>query len=153
MNIIPQIAQAMQTVLTTVADISGHVTGFIKRKRKFSGSNFVQTLVFGWLANPDASLDELSQTAASLGLDISPQGLDQRFTKEASECLKLTLESAVATVIADHPVAIPILQQFNGVYIQDSSVVVLPDSLSEVFKGCGGSTTKNTQSSVKLRCA
>lgn len=27
MNIIPQIASAMQTVLTTVADISGHLNG------------------------------------------------------------------------------------------------------------------------------
>lgn len=107
----------------------------------------MQTLVFGWLANPDASLDELTQneltqTAASLGIEISPQGLDQRFTKEASESLKLTLESSVGTLIANNPVAIPLLQRFNGVYLQDSSVVILPDSLSQIFKGCGGSTTK-----------
>lgn len=151
MNIIPKIASAMQTVLTTVADMSGDLTGFIKRKRTLSGSSFVQTLVFGWLANPDASIDELTQTAASVGIDISPQGLDRRFTEEAAECLKQTLEAAVGTLICDNPVAIPILQRFNGVYIQDSSVVVLPDQLSEIWAGCGGSTTKNTQASVKLQ--
>jgi len=141
----------MQSVLTTTADDTGRLTGFVKRERKVSGSSFIQTLVFGWLANPSASLEELTQTAASLGLEISPQGLDQRFTKEASECLKQTLEAAVGTLIADHPVSIPILQRFNGVYIQDSSVVVLPDELSLIWLGCGGSSEKNTQASVKLQ--
>lgn len=151
MSIIPRIADAMQTVLTTTADIVACATGFIQRQRKLSGSTFVQTLVFGWLANPDASLDELTQTAASLGVDISPQALDQRFTIQASEFLKQTLENAVATLIAAEPVAIPILQRFNGVYIQDSSVVVLPDELSEIWQGLGGNSPKNTSSSVKLQ--
>jgi hypothetical protein len=151
MNIIPQIADAMQTVLTTTADYAGRSTGFIKRERKLSGSSFVQTLVFGWLAKPDASIEELTQTAASVGIEISPQGLDYRFTKEASECLFETLEAAAGALICDNPVAIPILQRFNGVYIQDSSVVVLPDEFKNIWQGCGGSSEKNTQSSVKLQ--
>ena len=151
MSIIPRIADAMQTVLTTIADVVACETGFIQRQRKLSGSTFVQTLVFGWLANPDASLDELTQTAAGLGIDISPQALDQRFTIQASEFLKQTLENAVATLIAAEPVAIPILQRFNGVHIQDSSVITLPDELAEIWQGCGGSTPKNTSASVKLQ--
>ena len=107
--------------------------------------------MFGWLANPNASLEELTRTATSLGIDISPQALDQRFTYEASECLRQILDEAVGTLIAADPVAIPVLQRFNGVYIQDSSVVVLPDELSEIWPGCGGSTPKNTSASVKLQ--
>jgi hypothetical protein len=122
MNIIPQIAEAMQIVLTTAADIFGRLTGFVKRERKLTGSGFVQTVVFGWLGKPDASLEELTQTATSIGIEISPQGLDKRFNYEASECLKQTLDKAVGTLICDTPVAIPILQRFNGVYIQDSSI-------------------------------
>jgi len=38
MNIIPQVALAMQTVLTTTADYAGRLTGFVKRERKLSGS-------------------------------------------------------------------------------------------------------------------
>jgi hypothetical protein len=151
MNIIPQIAEAMQIVLTTAADIFGRLTGFVKRERKLTGSGFVQTVVFGWLGKPDASLEELTQTATSIGIEISPQGLDKRFNYEASECLKQTLDKAVGTLICDTPVAIPILQRFNGVYIQDSSIVVLPDELSDIFQGCGGSSEKNTQASVKLQ--
>lgn len=150
MDILSRVAEGMQEVLTEAADIIGRETGFIKRLRKLSGSSFVQTLVFGWLSNPDATLEELCQTAASLGIEISPQALNNRFTPEASDCLQMVLESAVSQVISDEPVAIPLLQRFNGVHIQDSSTVVLPDELAVIWTGCGGSTSQNTSSSLKL---
>ena len=59
MTIIPRIAGAMQHVLATVGDTIARGTGFVKRKRKLSGAKFVQTLVFTWLAKPNASLEEL----------------------------------------------------------------------------------------------
>ena len=151
MKIISQVAQGMQAVLTYAADIIALKTGFIQRLRKLTGSGFLQTLVFGWLSNPKATLEELTQTAAALGIEITPQGLDYRFNYEASECLKQTLESAAGALIVDNPVAIPILRRFNSVYIQDSSIVVLPDYLSNIWQGCGGSSEKNTQASVKLQ--
>lgn len=150
MNIIPRIAKAMQCVLTTNADETALEIGVVKRQREFTGSNFAQTLVFGWLENPDASLGELAQTAISLGAKVSPQGLEQRFTQEASDFLKKLLEDAVSHLVCAVPVSIPILKRFNGVYIQDSSVIVLPDELSCVWQGCGGRVTKNTRASVKL---
>ena len=57
MDILSRIADAMQGVLTETADIIASETGFVKRHRKVTGSKFVQTLVFGWLDNPDATLD------------------------------------------------------------------------------------------------
>ena len=92
MTIIPRIAGAMQHVLATVGDTIARGTGFVKRKRKLSGAKFVQTLVFTWLAKPNASLEELTQTAASLGVRITPQALEQRFTPQAAELLKQVLE-------------------------------------------------------------
>ncbi len=165
MSILTQVAKAMQVVLTKTADIIGHETGFIQRQRKFSGSSFIQTLVFGWLDEPEATLEELCQTAAVLDIQISSPGLNKRFTPQASDCLGKVLEEAVSTVIASDPVAIPVLQRFNGVHIQDSSVVTLPDELAVIWSGCGGSavllmlrrqslprsTTKNTSSSLKMQ--
>lgn len=151
MNIISKVANVMQAVLTYTADAIARKTGFIKRLRKLTGSGFVQTLVFGWLSNPTATLEELTQTAASLGISITPQGLDKRFTQKAANFIKKVLESAVATVIAQKPVAIPVLQRFNGVYIQDSSTITLPDVLAVIYQGCGGSTAKNTSSSIKTQ--
>jgi hypothetical protein len=151
MDMLSRVAEAMQTILTVVADQMAVTSGFIKRLRKLSGCLFVQTLVFGWLSNPEATLDELSQTAATLGLEITPQGLDKRFTPEASECLKQVLEASVETVITVDSQSLPILQRFNGVYLQDSSTITLPDELSALWLGCGGSSSDNTQSSVKIQ--
>lgn len=131
MNILSQIAQAMQTVLTTIASSTARETGFIKRQRKLSGANFVQTLVFGWMSNPSATLEELTQTAVA-------QGLDLRFTPEASNFLESILEKAVDTLISAENATVDILQRFNGVYLLDSTVIRLPDSLEEVWQGCQG---------------
>jgi len=63
MEIVSQVALAMQTVLTETANQVAQETGLIKRQRKFTGASFAQTVVFGWLSNPDATLEELAQTA------------------------------------------------------------------------------------------
>ncbi len=141
MATVAQVAGAMQTVLTSVADRAARTTGFVQRTSKLTGALFSQTLVFGWLADPDATLEELTQTAATLGVVISPQGLDQRFTRQAADCLKQILDAAVETVIRAQSVAVPILQRFNGVFVQDSSIISLPAALAEVWQGSGGSAS------------
>jgi hypothetical protein len=156
MDILSKVTDEMQGVLTQSADDKAIETGFVKRKRKITGSKFIQTLVFGWLDNPDATLEELTQTGFKVGLDISPQGLDKRFTKESSEFLYNVLEETLKVTINTEPVAIPVLQRFKGVYLQDrstlqdTSTVVLPDEFSGIWEGCGVSSPENTSSSVKL---
>ena len=68
---IAQVAQVMQTVLTTTARAEGQRSGFVQRAGKLDGASWTQTLVFGWLANPAATLDELAQTAAVVGVGIT----------------------------------------------------------------------------------
>ena len=119
MTRIPQVAQAMQTVLTTFADQAGRDSDFIVRESKLTGSTFVQTLVFGWLADPQATLEALAQTAAAVGVTITAQGLDQRFSETAAACLEQVLAAAVTQVIAADPVAVPILSRFAAVQVRD----------------------------------
>ncbi len=52
MQTIPQVSEAMQHVLTSVAERAGRQTSFVQRQSKVTGSIFTQTLVFGLLANP-----------------------------------------------------------------------------------------------------
>ena len=107
----------MQVLLNETANAIARTTGFIKRQRKLSGSDFVQTLAFGWLSNPDWTIEELAQAAVALDTPITPQGLDKRFTPDAANFLQKVLESAVVTTVESEPVAIPILLRFNGVFI------------------------------------
>src|SRR5438874_13008362 len=56
MTTIPQLAQAMQTILTDQADRAGRQTGMVQRSdAKLTGSVFTQTLVFGLGADPHSS--------------------------------------------------------------------------------------------------
>jgi len=148
---IPQVARAMREVLTTTADAAAKATQFVHRTSPLGGATFSQTLVFGFLGNPQASLEELAQTAATLGVPITPQALDQRFTPAAAACLEQVLRAAITQVIAADPVAIPLLKRFTAVAVQDSSTIVLPDALTAVWQGCGGTTTSGTTAALKLQ--
>ena len=95
-------------------------TGCVKRNRKLTGT-LAQTLVFGWLEHPEASYQQLTETAALLGIQVSRQALEQRLTPETAEMLKLTLEAAITETleVASRPQVVPLLEQFTGVYVQD----------------------------------
>lgn len=151
MSTIPYVAAAMQTVLTTVANAAASSTGFIQRQRQLTGASFVQALVFGFLAKPSLSLEQLAQTAVAVGTPISAQGLDQRFTPPAAACLQAVLGAAVQQVVAADPVAVPLLQRFRGVYVLDSTTIMLPDALQSVWQGNGGTTTAGTSAALKLQ--
>lgn len=148
MTTIPEVAHALRTVLRDVADATAQTSGFVQRRSKVTGSVFVRTVVFGWLANPQATVEQLSQTSAALGVPVSPQGLDQRFTPAAAACLEAVLGAAVGQVLAADPVAVPILRRFTGVYLQDSTTIGLPAALADRFPGCGNASTPAARSAT-----
>jgi hypothetical protein len=140
MKMIEQVAAAMQDVLGVTAYRLGRETNFVQRQSKLDGARFAQTLVFTYLAKPDASLSDLTQTAAALGLDISSEGLTQRFSQPAATLLQQLLAAAIQRVLAADPLAIPLLERFAGVYLEDSTVIALPDALRDLWPGCGNAS-------------
>ena len=150
MTTIPQVARTMREILTTTADAAARTTRFVQRTSPLGGATFTPTLVFGFLGHPQASLEALTQTAATLGVEISPQALDQRFTMAAATCVKQVLDAALTRVITADPVAIPLLARFTAVSVQESSSIVLPDALAAVWQGCGGSTPESTSAALTL---
>lgn len=146
-----QVAEALHQVLTNIADQAAHETGCIQRQRTFTGATLIQTLVFGWLHQPQATLEQLSQMAATVGVLVTPQGLDKRFTEALARCLRQVLEAAVAQVITSNQVVIPLLNRFTGVLIQDSSVILLPADLATTWRGCGGADPTHGASALKIQ--
>jgi hypothetical protein len=147
---IPRLARALQTVLTDTADELARSTGFLKRRRKFTGSSFVQTLVFGLLDDPAASLAQLAQAAAAAGSGVSRQSVDERFTAQAAALLRGVLQAAVEQLLATEPVAIPVLRRFAAVVVLDSSTVGLPEALAGVWAGKGSCDPQAGNAAVKL---
>lgn len=151
METIAQVSTAMQTVLTTLAEEADAELHYTKRPdvAKFTASSLVQTLVLGWLAHPEATVEQLAQMAATVGVAVSPQAIDQRFTFQTASLLRTVLLGSVQQLLASDPVAIPILQRFTGVRVQDSTTIVLPASLADHAQGCGGQTDTNTAAALK----
>src|SRR5215813_15092352 len=127
MTTIPQVARAMREILTTTANEAARTTHFVQRTSPLSGATFSQTLVFGFLSNPQATLEELTQTAAALGVEMSPQALEQRLTASAAACLPQVLLTAIARVIPAEPGAMPLLERLTAVDGQESSTIILPE--------------------------
>jgi DDE family transposase len=134
---IQNVARELQSVFSGAADLLARQTGFVQRQSKFSGSRFLQTLTFGWLHNPHATLEELAQTAGSVGVSISPQGVDQRFGPKAALFLERALHDAMLRAISAEPVAIPLLQRFAGVCLLDSTLLGLPAVFAGAWPGSG----------------
>jgi hypothetical protein len=151
MTTVTELHETVQRVLIRAAEAVAHTTRFTKRRSKLTGPAFVQTLVFGWLSQPHATLEELAQTATALGVPITPQGLDGRFTREASDFLLSVLQRAVYEKIEAEPVGVEALSRFRGVYLLDASQVTLPAELAEVWSGNGRRLPKaGTEAAVKL---
>lgn len=146
---ITRIGMAIQEVLGAKADQLARESGFIQRRVTVSGSGFVQALVFGFLGNPALSYGGMSQSAATVGMVISAQGLEQRFSERAVRFMQRMLNEVVQTVVvAKTPQGLGLLDRFNGVYLRDSSVVSLPKSLAAVWQGNGDGQGANA--AVKL---
>ncbi len=142
----------MHDVLTNEAQQAGRDSGSVQRASKFDGAALVQTLVFSSLSDPDATVDDLAQTAATLGIPITGPGIGQRCTEHAATGLQPVLAQAVQRVLAADPTTVPVLERFAGVFVQDSTTIVLPAELVDGWRGCGGSTDDG-DAALKLQIA
>lgn len=148
MAIVEQVADAVQQTLTSLAGQVGEACGIIQRKREFSEESLAQTMAFGFLRNPNPNDEELAQMACLCGAKVTPQAVAQRFTWALAWFLKSLLEACAQRVVAEQPAAVPLLQKFNGVYVQDSSTISLPAEMAEQFPSCGGDASP---ASVKVQ--
>ncbi len=152
MSSISQVSGAMQRVLTRRAKELERETGFVERSTaQLDGPTFVQTTVFGWLDTPEASYAQLRHVAASLGVPVSSQAVEQRFGTESAALLREVLQEAVGEVLSSEASAPELLRRFNGVYVQDGTIISLPPELRDEWRGCGGSTPEAGQSSMRVQ--
>ncbi len=146
MTTIPQLSQILQQLLIEDANRIGRESGFIQRQRKLSGASFAQSLIFGYQANPQASLEELCQSARVCGVEISSQGLQERLNSpQANRFLHQLLLQGVRYLVRSHSERDDLLAPFTGVYIQDSSRIELPSCLRTLWQG-----NSTNQATLKL---
>jgi hypothetical protein len=140
----------MQETLIEKANQLAIETGFKERERVLTGSSFVVGLISGWQSNPQSSLAGLSQAIGNAGTPITRQGLDQRLDGKAVLFLEEMLKTSLEVVVKAMPVPQSLLSRFVSVDLVDSSVISLPNELSEIWRGSGGFGEKARISALKL---
>jgi hypothetical protein len=146
-----RVAARLQALLVGQAEQAAWDTGTCQRTSPLAGATLIQTLVLGFLDEPDASLEDLAQTAALLEHPVTPQALDQRFTPALARCLERLLADAVRDAVTARPALVPVLQKFAAVVVQDSTTVTLPDALADYWRGGNNRTGRGGQAAVKFQ--
>lgn len=150
---IAELHPVLHDLFHDAADDCARQTGFCRRARKLTGAAFAQALTVAFLANPDATLEDFADVAAELlGLEVTAQAFDRRFTPAAAaflhELLRQALDRSFNTV---RPALLPLLRRFPAVFLRDATLITLPASLAHLFPGRGGRHAPHGQAAaVKL---
>jgi hypothetical protein len=73
----------------------------------FSGASLVQLFVFGWLKNPQAGPSYVARFAGGLGLKLSKQAIEERFTMRTADWLLAMLRRGVQSLVYAQAVSVP----------------------------------------------
>jgi hypothetical protein len=148
---VAHLAETLQSLFGPDAEQTARETGFIRRQRKVTGSTFLRTLTFAFLDDPRATLGDLGDVAETLDLQLSRQGLDQRFTPQALAFLWAMLQQALQRGLTSARPVLPLLRRFNGTYLLDSSTISLPATLAALLPGCGGQAPGEGAAACKVQ--
>lgn len=128
-------AAQMQVFFEDVAQQAAIETGFVQRKSKMNGARFSQTLVLGCLEKPQASLNDMAQVSADLGVTITGEGVNSRINAFAVQFLERLTQQALCHFQAQMPIELHLLKPFTKVNLVDSTIFKLPDFLESHFRG------------------
>jgi hypothetical protein len=145
MTSLTQITNDWQSLLGSEADALARAVGFIRREKKMTGSGFALTLMSGWLSDKDCSVATLAHAYVnSQRKTISRQGLNQRFTARAAHFMEVLVAQAVKKMLwrGRYKQSAAWFRHFPAVWVCDSTVIRLPDALSDVWQGTTGSSLK-----------
>lgn len=147
---VKQIIHEMQEVFVQKSRALAVPSGFCQRTSPISSSAWVQGLVFGWLADPNASLSSLARALAVAGASVSPQAVQYRFGEAGAALLRGVLEEMTAYALHDaaqrnrqrskrkrseHHSAW--LEAFPAIWLRDSTLIPLPAALHDKWPGTG----------------
>ena len=96
MTSVTQVAQTVQRILAEEVEQLAREVGFIQRLRVLSGADFVQSLILGWLQEPEIALAELEK--------ISGKGEKEllKFLKDETGRSESALKKGLNAELEDH---------------------------------------------------
>jgi Transposase DDE domain len=146
-----ELDEMIQEILGETANQLARETRFVQRKSLMDGAHFAQGLIFGCLSPPEASYSLLQEMLAISGCQVSAQALEKRMTAQAADFLLSLLYAWSTACVASDAVTTEILNRFEGVYLQDGTVIGLPNRLQGLYRGFGGNTSESGLSALRVQ--
>jgi Transposase DDE domain len=135
MTKVADVAHHVQDLLTTAAEAAVQASGFRQRRADLGGPVFVQALVLSALALPDPTLEDYAQAAADADTPVTPQAFHYRFGPTSAACLQHLVEALATRCVTGEPGTLALLNRFQGVHLQDSTLLPFPDALEAEWPG------------------
>ncbi len=114
---------------------------FIRRKSKLNAFNFLITIMFSRFEGSKLSLNDISnELFDKFRCNITKQSIHVRFNEKCVNFFKSVIsESFKKNIYPKNNIVF--FKHFSAVKIQDSTCFQIPESLSEYYKGSGGSAS------------
>src|SRR5256714_11054794 len=110
---VSQVEMSLKHIMEERANVLARETGCIERQRKFSGADLLQTLVFGWLSHPDASLETLASVATLREVEVTDTAVHKRFTQACAHFLHAIFAEMTGVVVeAGREGALGVVERF-----------------------------------------
>jgi hypothetical protein len=142
------VGQKISDFFSRAVETMARQTKFVQRRSPLTGEVFLKALVFGFLEKPKASLNDLAQVIADLGVEVTAQGLDERINVLSVDFLGKLFSKAMEQFKSELPLPLPVLQQFTAINLVDSTQKELPENMQDEYPGCGGN---GAQASLKIQ--
>lgn len=138
-DMVKTMSPLVKKFFSTSAEKFAKETQFVQRTSKMTGPLFLQTFVFGLVAQTRASLNDLVEFCDEhFGVSITIQGFDDRITPVTLLFMRKMFQLALRVFRQTHHVPVAVLTQFPAINLTDSTGIELPESLAEEFPGSGG---------------
>ncbi len=147
-----EVSQAIQHVLRERAKEVERSTHFVQRSTAvLDGPMFAQLSTLTWMHDPNAGYSGLQHTAACLGVKVSQQAIEQRMSSASVALMREVWEAGVGHLISSEPTSVELLSRFAGVYLQDGTIISLPDSLHEQWPAGGQQAAMRVQVRMQMQ--
>jgi hypothetical protein len=132
-----EISEKMVGFFSDTVEETARQTQFVRRKSEITGLSFLKAMVLGFLEKPGSSLNELAQSFLDVGVEVTPQGVDERIHMFSVKFLKAIFCQALELFKNKCPLPLSVLQQFSAINLVDSSTKSLPEHMADEYPGCG----------------
>lgn len=148
MDRISDFACNVRKVLGVIPEQLNRSIPVVVRQRCFSPVTLAQTFILALLQKPTATDSDIATVAASLGIPVSPQAIDQRYNERFALFFQNLFAKIVASRLRGSGTLCALFDRFTEITVADSTFIALPHEMREEFPGRG---SKDDAASLKLQ--